>query len=82
MYSDVGRKGFRAAPQVDAYTVGCFCCQPWSTVGKPEGLRGAKGRGKVFHRVGTYIKEREPKNFCLDNAKALTCTPRSIVFEK
>ena len=81
MYADADKKGAAEAPEVDLYTAG-FPCQPWSSEGKRRGFKDPSGQGRVFDHVATYIKEREPKAFLLENVAALTTKTHEKAFRK
>ena len=78
LYTNADKKGAAEAPEVDLYTAG-FPCQPWSAEGKQRGFKDPSGQGHVFDHIATYIKEREPKAFLLENVAALA--NRTHVYE-
>lgn len=55
-------------PQHDMLTGG-FPCQPFSSAGKKEGIRDA--RGTLFQLIVDVLKMRRPKFFVLENVKRL-----------
>ena len=80
VYADAAKKGEAAkAPEVDIYTAG-FPCQPWSSEGKRRGFEDPSGQGRVFFHIATYIKERRPKAFLLENVAALTSKTHEKAF--
>ena len=79
LYTNADKKGAAEAPEVDLYTAG-FPCQPWSAEGKQRGFKDPSGQGRVFDHIATYIKEREPKAFLLENVAALASKTHEDAF--
>jgi DNA (cytosine-5)-methyltransferase 1 len=57
-----------AVPEHDVLTGG-FPCQPFSSAGKKEGVRDA--RGTLFQLIVEVLKSRRPRYFVLENVKRL-----------
>ena len=70
-FPDVTKRDNLKAPGVDIYIAG-FPCQPFSSAGKQQGFRDAKGRGEIFFKLLQYIKTKLPKVFILENVKGFT----------
>lgn len=56
-------------PKFDILLAG-FPCQPFSMIGKRDGL--ADPRGQLFHQIIRILDDREPTAFVLENVKNLT----------
>lgn len=67
--------------KVDLYISG-FPCQPFSSVGKREGLKDKKGRGSIFFHVLETIKTTKPTVFVLENVKGLLYDNGGKTFKK
>jgi DNA (cytosine-5)-methyltransferase 1 len=48
------------APRVDLYSAG-WPCQPFSMMGKRQGMEDEKGRGQVVHAVIGYVQKKQPR---------------------
>ena len=55
-------------PELDLYICG-FPCQPFSTAGKQKGFLDP--RGCIFSKCISFIKEKKPKFFILENVKGI-----------
>jgi DNA (cytosine-5)-methyltransferase 1 len=65
---DIRKRRATDAPPVDLYVCG-FPCQPFSRAGSQRGFEDE--RGTVFYACLSYIRERRPGCFVLENVRAL-----------
>ena len=49
-YEDITTRNLESVPSVDLYIAG-FPCQPFSTAGKQQGFKDAKGRGTIINNI-------------------------------
>ena len=68
------------APYVDMYIAG-FHCQPFSTMGKRQGMDDDQGRGIVFFGILNYIQTKLPKIFILENVKGFSTIDKGRTLE-
>lgn len=57
-------------PDFDLFTGG-FPCQPFSTVGKRQGVHDERGRGTLFGDIVRICEVKKPKYILLENVKGL-----------
>lgn len=57
-------------PEFDMFTGG-FPCQPFSTVGKRQGVEDERGRGTLFGDIIRICEIKRPKYILLENVKGL-----------
>ena len=57
-------------PDFDLFTGG-FPCQPFSTVGKRQGVHDERGRGTLFGDIIRICEVKRPKYILLENVKGL-----------
>lgn len=57
-------------PDFDLFTGG-FPCQPFSTVGKRQGVEDERGRGTLFGDIIRICEVKQPKYILLENVKGL-----------
>lgn len=57
-------------PDFDMFTGG-FPCQPFSTVGKRQGVNDERGRGTLFGDIIRICEVKQPKYILLENVKGL-----------
>lgn len=57
-------------PDFDMFTGG-FPCQPFSTVGKRQGIMDERGRGTLFGDIIRICEAKRPKYILLENVKGL-----------
>ena len=57
-------------PDFDLFTGG-FPCQPFSTVGKRQGIMDERGRGTLFGDIIRICEVKHPKYILLENVKGL-----------
>lgn len=57
-------------PDFDLFTGG-FPCQPFSTVGKRQGIEDERGRGTLFGDIIRICEVKKPKYILLENVKGL-----------
>ena len=57
-------------PDFDLFTGG-FPCQPFSTVGKRQGVEDERGRGTLFGDIIRICEIKQPKYILLENVKGL-----------
>ncbi len=70
-FSDISSKDFAwGAKRVDVFLAG-FPCQPFSAMGKGEGLRDRLGRSGVIAHILKYLRRHRPKVFLLENVPGL-----------
>ncbi len=70
-FSDISSKEFaRDAKRVDVSLAG-FPCQPFSSMGKGEGLRDGSGRSGVIAHILKYLRRHCPSVFLLENVPGL-----------
>ena len=67
---DLMKRDDTTAPVCDIYTCG-FPCQPFSTAGTRQGQQDKLGRGKLAMKICSYIREKQPKGFVLENVKGI-----------
>ena len=71
LFDDLMKRDNSKAPYVDLYIAG-FPCQPFSTMGKQQGMDDDLGRGTVFYGILNYIQTQLPKIFILENVKGFS----------
>ncbi len=72
VYNDVRGRDVKNMPgNIDIYVAG-FPCQPWSSAGLRAGKMDKYGRGTIFEHILTYIKQKKPRCFILENVRGLT----------
>ncbi len=71
------RKLIAEVPPHDLLTGG-FPCQPFSSAGKKEGIRDA--RGTLFQSIADVIERHRPRHFVLENVKRLLTMERGAHF--
>ncbi|MBI1323482.1 DNA (cytosine-5-)-methyltransferase [bacterium] len=66
--------------EVPAHTLlsGGFPCQPFSSAGKKEGIRDA--RGTLFQSIADVVERHRPEHFVLENVKRLLTMERGTHF--
>ncbi len=57
-------------PDFDFMLAG-FPCQPFSIAGHRQGFSDKKGRGNLFFKMATILKEKKPTGFLLENVRNL-----------
>ena len=67
-------------PQHDVVLAG-FPCQPFSMIGKREGIDDEKGRGTLFFDVLRIIKYHKPKMLLLENVPGLLTIQKGETFK-
>ena len=78
LYRDLTSPGRQKAGSVDVYTAGPPC-QPYSAAGKNKG--GADKRC-MLRSVVSYIKEKQPKLFVIENVKNLLSKKHKVIWNK
>jgi DNA (cytosine-5)-methyltransferase 1 len=81
IFGDIMERDNSKAPYVDMYIAG-FPCQPFSTMGKQQGMDDNQGRGTVFFGVLEYIQAKLPKIFILENVKGLSTINKGRTMNK
>lgn len=67
-------------PDFDFFTGG-FPCQPFSTVGKRQGVADERGRGTLFGDIIRICEVKRPKYILLENVKGLLTGKMKATFE-
>ena len=67
-------------PDFDLFTGG-FPCQPFSTVGKRQGVEDERGRGTLFGDIIRICEVKQPRYILLENVKGLLTGKMKATFE-
>lgn len=67
-------------PDFDLFTGG-FPCQPFSTVGKRQGIEDERGRGTLFGDIIRICEIKQPKYILLENVKGLLTGKMKSTFQ-
>ena len=62
VYKDLRKRRTATLPDHDLYIAGCPC-QPFSSMGRREGLQDNRGRGQMFFRIMKAIATKKPRAF-------------------
>lgn len=75
---DIRDVGSKELPEFDVLLAG-FPCQPFSMIGKRDGL--SDPRGQLFHQIVRILDDKEPEAFVLENVKNLTRHDRGETYK-
>ena len=76
--NDIWKRRAATLPDHDLYIAGCPC-QPFSSMGRREGLQDSPGRGQLLFRIMKAIATKKPRAFLLENVKGLfSCHPETL----
>ena len=70
IFTDMLNRRLKDVPDIDLYVCG-FPCQPFSSVGKRQGVADSLGRGTIVYKCLELIRHKKPKYFVLENVRGL-----------
>ena len=77
---DIFKRDPCAGERPHIYVAG-FPCQPFSSMGKRQGMDDTAGRGQVVYEVLRYLRAKQPAVFILENVKGFMTIKDGAVFK-
>lgn len=70
VFKDITKRDPKRLPEHDLYVAG-FPCQPFSSMGKRQGVHDSQGRGLIIDHIVAALGAQRPRAFILENVSGL-----------